>query len=110
MVDPSAPPIALDARNWTIVQGILQSRLPHTEVWAFGSRARGTPKPYSDLDLALISSEPLPLSMLAQLNDAFDSSDLTIKVDLVDWASTSESFRSIIARDKVLIQSAATPD
>jgi type I restriction enzyme S subunit len=110
MADPSAPPIALDACNWTIVQGILQSQLPHMEVWAFGSRARGTPKPYSDLDLALITSQPLPLSMLAQLNDAFDGSDLTIKVDLVDWASTSESFRSIIARYKVLIQSAVAPD
>ena len=47
--------------------------------------------------------------MLAQLNDAFDTSDMTIKVDLVDWASTSESFRNTIARDKVLIQSGAAP-
>lgn len=69
-----------------------------------GSRARGTPKPFSDLDLALITSQPLPLSMLAQLNDAFDTSDLTIKVDLVDWASTRESFRDIIARDEVQVQ------
>jgi type I restriction enzyme S subunit len=106
MTSPSAPPIALDAHNWNIVQGILQSQLPHTEVWAFGSRARRTPKPFSDLDLALITSQPLPLSMLAQLNDAFDTSDLTIKVDLVDWASTSESFRDIIARDKVQVQAA----
>lgn len=106
MIKPSAPPIALDAHNWNIVQSILQSHLPTTEVWAFGSRARGTPKPYSDLDLALITSQALPLSKLAQLHDAFDTSDLTIKVDLVDWASTGESFRSIIARDKVLIQTA----
>lgn len=34
---------------------------------------------------------------------------MTIKVDLVDWASTGESFRSIIARDKVLIQATASP-
>ena len=109
MVNSSAPPIALDARNWSIVQSILQSQLPHTAVWAFGSRARGTPKPYSDLDLALITDQALPLSKLAQLNDAFDTSDMTIKVDLVDWASTGESFRSIIALDKVLIQAAASP-
>jgi type I restriction enzyme S subunit len=56
--------------------------------------------------LALITSQPLALSMLAQLNDAFDTSDLTIKVDLVDWASTSESFRDIVARDKVQVQAA----
>ena len=109
MIKPSAPPVALDARNWNIVQSILQSHLPTTEVWAFGSRARGTHKPYSDLDLALITSQALPLSKLAQLHDAFDTSDLTIKVDLVDWASTGESFRTIIARDKVLLQTATNP-
>lgn len=109
MVNSSAPPIALDAHNWSIVQSILQSQLPTTEVWAFGSRARGTHKPYSDLDLALITSQALPLSKLAQLHDAFDTSDLTIKVDLVDWASTGESFRTIIARDKVLLQTATKP-
>jgi len=109
MVNSSAPPIALDAHNWSIVQSILQNHLPHTEVWAFGSRARGTPKPYSDLDLALITDQPLPLSKLAQLHDAFDTSDLTIKVDLVDWASTGESFRTIIARDKVVLQTATNP-
>jgi len=109
MTSPSAPPIALDEGNWNIMQGILQNQLPHTEVWALGSRARGTPKPFSDLDLALITSQPLALSMMAQLNDAFDTSDMTIKVDLVDWASTSQIFRNTIARDKVLIQSGAAP-
>ncbi len=106
MASPSAPPLALDAHNWNIVRSILQSQLPHAEVWAFGSRARGTPKPYSDLDLALITAQPLSLSKMAQLHDAFDTSDLTIKVDLVDWASTVESFRDIIARDKVQVQAA----
>ena len=109
MTKPSAAPIALDAHNWNIVRSILQSQLSDTEVWAFGSRARGTPKPYSDLDLALITSQALSLSKMAQLHDAFDNSDLTIKVDLVDWASTSENFRDIIARDKVLIQTATAP-
>lgn len=108
MTDSDVPPIALDARNWRIVRDILQNQLPHTEVWAFGSRARGTPKPYSDLDLALITDQALPIAALAQLNDAFDTSDLTIKVDLVDWTSTSESFRRIIAQDKVLIQPAGS--
>jgi type I restriction enzyme S subunit len=36
--------------------------------------------------------------------EAFDESDLPYKVDLVDWATTSESFRKIIERDRVVVK------
>lgn len=75
------------------------------EVWAFGSRARGTAKPYSDLDLALISRAPLSLQRLADITSAFEESDLTIRVDVVDWATCSPSFRDVIVKDKVVVQS-----
>jgi predicted nucleotidyltransferase len=46
--------------------------VPQFEVWAFGSRAkcgRGAAKPYSDLDLAVITDQPLPLKTSANLSD-----------------------------------------
>lgn len=100
------PPIALDARSWLEVLRILGEQAPHLEVWAFGSRARHTEKPYSDLDLALITHEPLSLADMANIQSAFEASDLPIRVDIVDWASTSEAFRKIIAHDKVVVQRA----
>lgn len=30
-------------------------------------------------------------------------SDLPMKVDVVDWATTSENFRRVIAKDKVVV-------
>lgn len=90
-----------DHRN--IVHQILQHRLPQHEVWAFGSRTRGTAKPYSDLDLAIITSQPLDMGVLAALSDDFSDSELPFKVDMVDWATTGEAFRAIIARDKLVI-------
>lgn len=98
------PPVELDARDWRIVQAILARLLPNQEVWAFGSRARGGAKKYSDLDLALVGEERLPFSLLNELAEAFDESDLTIKVDLVDWTATSEAFRRIIEQDRVVVQ------
>jgi len=38
------------------------------------------------------------------ITDAFASSGLPIRVDVVDWAATSEAFRKIIERDKVGVQ------
>jgi hypothetical protein len=35
---------------------------------------------------------------------AFDTSDLPIRVDVVDWAATSATFRKIITQDKVVVQ------
>ncbi len=100
------PLIDIRPDHWEIVRGILHKHVPQYEVWAFGSRAKWTAKPYSDLDLAVISSKPLSLSVSASLADEFSESDLPWKVDVVDWATTSASFRKIMERDKVVVQEA----
>lgn len=79
-----------------IVQKILAEQLPTIKVWAFGSRIKGSAKPYSDLDLALLTQIPLTIRQQRQLEEAFSDSDLPFKVDLIDWASCSESFKHII--------------
>ncbi len=101
------PPIDITLRDWVDVLRILSEQAPGVEVWAFGSRARRTAKPYSDLDLALITRQPLSLEQLAAITDAFATSDLPIRVDVVDWAATSDAFRKIIERDKVVLQAGA---
>ena len=101
-----APCVDLRPDHWEIVRGILQKHVPQYEVWAFGSRAKGSAKPYSDLDLAVITCQPLPLTIAANLADDFSESDLPWKVDVVDWATTRESFRKIIEQDKVVVQMA----
>lgn len=88
-----------------IVLGILQRYVPTHTVWAFGSRVKGTAKPYSDLDLAIMGEQPLSLTTHADLVEAFSQSDLVWKVDLVDWATTSETFRQIISEKYEIVQS-----
>jgi type I restriction enzyme S subunit len=100
------PPIDIRPDQWAIVRDILQRHVPQYEVWAFGSRATWKAKEYSDLDLAVITDKPLSLAGSAALADDFSESDLPWKVDVVDWATTSESFRTIIERDKVVVQEA----
>ncbi len=98
------PAIDVLPEHWDIVRRILRRHVPDREVWAFGSRARHQAKPYSDLDLALLGGRPLDLAVSAALADDFSESDLPWKVDLVDWASTSPSFRQIIERERVVVQ------
>jgi len=93
----------MSATELRLVKSILNTWLPTREVHMFGSRARGQPKPFSDLDLVIMGDSPIPLSTLGQLQDAFASSDLPWRVDVVDWASTSPEFQSHIADHSVHI-------
>jgi predicted nucleotidyltransferase len=100
-------PIDVNPHELDIVRAILRRHVPDREVVAFGSRATGTAKEFSDLDLAVMGDEPVPHRVLGAMAGDFDESDLPFKVDIVEWATTSESFRKIIERDKVTMQAAA---
>ena len=88
-----------------IVRDILRKHVPDREVWAFGSRAKRTAKRYSDLDLAVITDTPMSFEVSGALREDFSESDLPWRVDIVDWATTSEAFRRVIEQDKVMVQS-----
>ena len=98
------PKIDINAQDWHEVCHILKTLLPDYPVWVFGSRVKGTAKAYSDLDLAIITRQPLPLSAMATIKEAFDESNLSIRVDIVDWAATSQAFRKIIQENKIIVQ------
>ncbi len=98
------PDISVSVQEWGIIQSILSLHVPQYEIWAFGSRAKRTAKPYSDLDLAIMTREPLQPTLGAALAEAFSESDLPYKVDVVDWSTVSAAFQAVIARDKVVLQ------
>jgi type I restriction enzyme S subunit len=87
----------LKPEHHRILCDILAAHLPGCEVRIFGSRATGTAKPHSDIDLVIMGDEPLPVTTMRILRDAFDDSDLPFQVDLVEWARTSAEFKKVIA-------------
>lgn len=98
----------ISSEHLAIVQQILRQLVPSCEVWAFGSRVKGTAKPFSDLDLVIMSQQPVSLDLIASLHEAFSESDLPWKVDIVDWSSTSPEFRAVIDQQKICIQNASS--
>ena len=89
-----------------MLRDILAREIPGVTVWAFGSRVAGTPKPHSDLDLALLAKGAVPWSRLARLEEELAESDLPFRVDIVDLARASEAFRKIIEEQHEAIQDA----
>jgi len=70
---------------------------------AFGSRAYGTPKKYSDIDIALCSEEKIPLLTISIVNEQFENSNLPYLVDLVDIKTLPESFQEKVEKDGMVL-------
>lgn len=85
----------------------LQRHIPQYRVIAFGSRVTGRARPYSDLDLCVMTEAPLPWKILANLKDELTESPLPIKVDILDWSEVSEDFRPYILKQYIEIQKGA---
>ncbi len=87
-----------------ILRAILRKHVPDHEVWAFGSRIKGAARRYSDLDLAAMAGKPLPAMVMGAMREDFSESDLPFRVDILDWATTPNSFRRVIESDRILVQ------
>ena len=82
-----------------IIKTILQMIVPDYAVRAFGSRVHGERmKPFSDLDLVVMTKKPLDLNVLADLKEALSASSLSFRVDVIDWSRTEDRFRAIISQ------------
>jgi len=88
--------IDLSPAHTVLIKQILKKELPNHEVAVFGSRVNGMAKPYSDVDLVVISKEGLDKNKLWELREAFEESDLPFSVDVLDWNRLSKSFQDNI--------------
>ena len=84
----------------TLVCRIVDAHLERRRVRVFGSRAHGTAKPFSDLDL-LVLGPALDASLRGTLEEAFDESDLPFRVDIAEAAALSPEFRARITPQAV---------
>lgn len=81
------------------VVSILGKYLGAMTVYLVGSRARGRTKPYADIDLLVMNDDPLTPQTRALLRYAFEESNIPFKVDIIENATITESFRKRLHRD-----------
>lgn len=105
----TAARLDIQPEQLAIVQDLLKKHIPDREVLAFGSRARGTARKYSDLDLAIMGDEPVtPVSGYDRLKEDLIWSMLPFRVDLVEWARLSDDWMlKAVRRDGIPVQEPA---
>lgn len=69
-------------------------------VWVYGSRAKGTHHPFSDVDIMVQGPAEVGVA-LAEIRESLSRSNFPFKVDLVDYREFATSYREDFERDKV---------
>jgi predicted nucleotidyltransferase len=72
------------------------------QVYLFGSWATGENRRTSDIDIAILPSEPLPEDILSRIKKALEESLVIYPVDVVDLSRVSPQFRDRVLEEGVL--------
>lgn len=94
--------IDLEPKYLEFVKKTVSSHLKDYRLYMFGSRVKGTAKPYSDIDLAIDSKE-LTSNIKSALEFDFENSLLPYKVDIIDLNNISSEFKAVIENNLVRV-------
>ena len=89
----------LGSRYVDFIKSLVRSEIKNTEIFIFGSRVQGKAKEFSDVDIALKSTEEIPLEKILLLKAKFSDSTFPYKVDIVDLSNLDKNFLNIIQPD-----------
>lgn len=91
--------------NLRFIKQTLRAHLPDPSyrLFLFGSRATGTARRFSDVDVGIEGPKPVSPTALMNIQEALEESDIPYKVDVVDFAQTSDRFRALAKKYALLL-------
>jgi len=81
----------LDTVRKIVISGLGERK---ARVLLFGSRAKGKAGKASDIDVAILPFERLPVGLLSEIRGLLDESNVPYAVDLVDLSHADQEFDS----------------
>ncbi|WNE41581.1 MAG: hypothetical protein AM1032_000321 [Mycoplasmataceae bacterium] len=90
--------LQIEDRHLKILKDIL-SKYPY-QFYVYGSRAKGTAQPYSDLDICY---KDIPWNEISNVREDLTKSNLPFFVELVNWDKMTTTFQEIINKDLTLL-------
>ncbi|MCB9492722.1 MAG: nucleotidyltransferase domain-containing protein [Epsilonproteobacteria bacterium] len=81
---------------------VLSALFPDAKIYLYGSRAKGTHREWSDIDLALDAGKKLERVDVGEARDMFQESNIPYKISVVDFNGVSQDFKQEIGETKVV--------
>ena len=94
--------IDITGEQQNTILALLERLLPNTTAWVYGSRAKWTSRPQSDLDFVVFAT-PEQARQVSDLREVFEESNLPFRVDLFVWDDVPEQFRKQIEAEHVVL-------
>lgn len=86
-----------DETTLSFIKQTLRAHLPDPSyrLFLFGSRATNTARKFSDVDVGIEGPKPVSSTILMNVQETLEESDVPFKVDVVDFFHTSDRFRAL---------------
>lgn len=92
----------LDPKHKAKIIAILSVLFPDAKIYLFGSRARGTHRERSDIDIALDADRKLDFLDIGEVRDMLAESNIPYTIEIVDLHSVPEKMRNTILEEKIV--------
>lgn len=81
---------------------LLDALFPGVKIYLFGSRARGTHRETSDIDIAIDAGRELTIHEVAQARNVLDTFRIAQTIDVVDMHSIPDRLKEIILKEGIV--------
>ena len=98
----TAPLPIEDVQN--IAARIIRSHLasPAFRIFLFGSRAAGTARRQSDIDIGIEGPSPVPFEIMTSIAEELEDPPSLYSIDVVDFRRVPERFRQVASQRRTL--------
>lgn len=84
-----------DKNTFPVLKSILNKYLPEPDYkyFVFGSRTGTKHRKFSDLDIGILGPSEIPGSILVQIKQDLNDSDIPYLTEVIDFSTVSEDFK-----------------
>lgn len=92
----------IDERTKHIIIGVISTLFPQAKIYLYGSRARGTYKHGSDIDVAIDAGKKLERVDVGEARDMLNESNIPYKIEVVDFHNIPDQMQKNILKEGIL--------
>lgn len=92
----------LDEETRNKIVSVITALQPNARIYLYGSRARGTNSPLSDIDIAVDTGKKMSIIELGEIKSVLEGTNILYKMDVVDYNNINKEMKKAIDSEKII--------